>query len=108
MVTKVVENRNAIFSFKKTKRISVKNVNKFKIKVLRSIVNPAIDNIIVDLSNLDFMDSYAANILVTLRKFGWRKNKRFYLRNISPDFQEIINLLKLEKDFRILEKGELP
>ena len=108
MVTKVIENKNAIFSFKKIKRINVKNANKFKIRVLRAIVNPSIDNIIIDLTNLDFMDTYAANVLVTLRKFGWKKNKRFYLRNISSDFQEIINLLNLERDFRTLEKGELP
>ncbi len=108
MLVKIIKGRNAIFSFKKVKRINIENANRFKFKVLRSIVNPSIDNIIIDLDNLDFMDTYAAKVLVLLRRFGWKKNKKFYLRNITPDFQEIINLLKLEKDFRTLNRNELP
>lgn len=92
----------AIFSFENIKRIDVTNANKVKMKVLRSIVDPKITTVIIDLAGLEFMDSYAAEVLVTLRKFAWKKKKKFLLKNLSPDFKEIINLLNLEKDFKII------
>ncbi|MBN2212609.1 MAG: anti-sigma factor antagonist [Bacteroidales bacterium] len=93
----------SIFSFEKTDRIDLKNANKFKIKVLRAIVAPKTTTVIIDLKGLEFMDTYAAKVLVTLRKFAWKKKKKFLLKNLSPDFKEIIDLLKLEKDFKIIE-----
>ncbi len=93
----------AIFSFEKTDRINLKNANRFKIKVLRAIISPKITSIIVDLKGLEFMDTYAAQVLVTLRKFAWKKKKKFLLKNVTPEFKEIIDLLKLEKDFKIIE-----
>ena len=102
MVEKTIENDNAIFTFNKIDRINVKNANRIKFKVLRSVVNPKINNIIIDLEGLEFMDTYGAEVLVTLRKFARRKQKKFYLKNLSSDFKEIIDLLKLERDFLIL------
>ena len=102
IVEKNIEKDNAIFTFNRIDRINVKNANRFKIKVLRSIVNPKINNIIIDLEGLEFMDTYGAQVLVTLRKFSRRKQKKFYLKNLSPEFKEIIDLLKLEKDFLII------
>ncbi len=94
----------AIFSFQSIKRINVKNANKFKIKVLRSIVNPKISTVIIDLKGLEFMDTYGAQVLVTLRKFAWKKKKKLLLKNLSPEFREIIDLLNLEQDFRIIDE----
>ena len=59
--------------------------------------------VIIDLKGLAFMDTYAAKVLVTLHKFAWKKKKKFLLKNVSPEFKEIIDLLKLEKDFKIIE-----
>ncbi len=102
MIIKEIENNNAIFSFENVERINVKNANRIKIKVLRSIANPKIDNIIIDLKGLEFIDTYGAQVLVTLRKFARRKHKSFLLRNVSPEFHEIIDLLKIQNDFKII------
>ena len=93
----------SIFSFEKIKRINVKNANRVKFKVLRAIANPKNTTVIIDLKGLEFMDTYAAQVLVTLRKFAFKKKKKFLLKNLSPDFKEIIDLLKLEQDFKIIE-----
>lgn len=102
MIDKYIDKNNAIFTFSRIDRIDITNANRIKIKVLRSIVNPKIENIIIDLSGLDFMDTYGAQILVTLRKFARRKQKSFFLQSVSKEFKEIIDLLKLESDFRII------
>jgi anti-anti-sigma factor len=93
----------AIFSFDYIDRINIKNANKVKMKVLRAIVSPKITTVIIDLKGLEFMDTYAATVLVMLRKFAWKKKKKFLLKNLSPEFKEIIDLLKLEKDFHIID-----
>ncbi len=93
----------SIFSFEKIKRINVNNANKVKFKVLRAIANPKTTTVIIDLKGLEFMDTYAAQVLVTLRKFAFTKKKKFLLKNLSPEFKEIIDLLKLEQDFKIIE-----
>jgi anti-anti-sigma factor len=102
MIQKKIVGNSAIFSFENIERISVKNANRVKIKVLRSIANPKINTIIIDLEGLEFIDTYGANILVTLRKFARRKQKKFILTNVSPDFHEIISLLKIKNDFVII------
>jgi anti-anti-sigma factor len=102
MIIKEIENDNAIFSFENVERINVKNANRIKIKVLRSIANPKIKNIIIDLEGLEFIDTYGAQVLVTLRKFARRKQKLFLLKNVSPEFFEIIDLLKIQNDFKII------
>jgi len=93
----------SIFTFENISRISIKNANKVKMKVLRAIVSPKTTTVIIDLKGLAFMDTYAATVLVTLRKFAWKKKKKFLLKNVSPEFKEIIDLLKLEKDFKIID-----
>lgn len=102
MIQKIITGKDAVFSFENVERISVKNANRIKIKVLRSIANPKISNIIVDLEGLEFIDTYGAQVLVTLRKFARRKRKKFILRNVSQDFYEIIELLNIENDFIIV------
>jgi anti-anti-sigma factor len=102
MIQKIITGKDAVFSFENVERISVKNANRIKIKVLRSIVNPKINNIIIDLEGLEFIDTYGAQVLVTLRKFARRKHKKFILRNVSQDFYEIIELLNIENDFIIV------
>ena len=103
MIIKKVIGENAYFSFEKKSRIDVKNVNIIKIKVLRSCVNPKVKNIIIDLKGLSFIDTYAANVFVVLRKFATKKKTNFYLKNVSDDFREIIRLINIEKDFQIID-----
>ena len=102
MIQKEILGKDAVFSFENVERINVKNANRIKIKILRSIANPKINNIIIDLEGLEFIDTYGAQVLVTLRKFARRKNKKFMLRDVSQEFYEIIELLKIENDFIII------
>jgi anti-anti-sigma factor len=102
MIKKEIIGNDAVFSFENVERINVKNANRIKFKVLRSIANPKINNIIIDLEGLEFVDTYGAQVLVTLRKFARRKLKKFLLKDVSPEFQEIIGLLKIENDFQII------
>ena len=102
MIQKIITGKDAVFSFENVERISVKNANRIKIKVLRSIANPKINNIIIDLKGLEFIDTYRAQVLVTLRKFARRKHKKIFLRDVSQEFYEIIELLKIEDDFIII------
>ena len=102
MIQKEITDNDAVFSFEKVERINVENANRIKIKILRSIANPKINNIIIDLKGLEFIDTYGARVLVTLRKFARRKQKKFMLRDVSQDFYEIIELLKIENDFIII------
>ncbi len=102
MIQKTIIGTNAVFSFENMERINVKNANRVKIRILRSIANPRINNIIIDLEGLEFIDTYGANVFVTLRKFARRKQKKFLLTNVSADFHEIIELLKIKDDFVII------
>lgn len=104
MIQKKLIGDHAFFSFEENDRLNVKNINLFKIKVLRSVINPKVNTIVIDLKGLDFMDSEGAKGLVTLRKFAKRKQKKFYLRNISSEFNEIIKLLNIDKDFEIYQE----
>ena len=102
MIQKKIIGNSTVFSFENMERINVKNANRVKIKALRIIANPKISSIIIDLEGLEFIDTYGATVLVTLRKFARRKQKRFLLTNVSPEFHEIISLLKIKNDFVII------
>ena len=102
MIQKKIIGSSAVFSFENMERINVKNANRVKIKILRSIANPKINSVIIDLEGLEFIDTYGATVLVTLRKFARRKQKKFLLTNVSPEFHEIISLLKIKNDFVII------
>ena len=54
------------------------------------------------MKGLEFIDTYGAQVLVTLRKFARRKHKKIFLRDVSQEFYEIIELLKIEDDFIII------
>ena len=100
-------NIHLVYSFDKIKRINLKNANKIKIKVLRGIADPKVHRITIDLKGLEFIDTFGAKVLVTLRKFAFMKQKRFYLQNVNEEFMEIMKLLKLDKDFEIISNVKL-
>jgi anti-anti-sigma factor len=102
MIQKKIIEKVAVFSFENVERINIKNANRIKIKVLRSIVNPKINSIIINLKGLEFIDTYGITVLVTLRKFARRKYKKFLLSNVSQEFHEIIELSKIKNDFIII------
>ena len=59
------------------------------------------DNILIDLSELNFIDSTSLGILVVFLKKKKKNNRNFALLNINPDIMQMFKITGLDKRIRI-------
>jgi anti-sigma B factor antagonist len=64
--------------------------------------NESINGVIVDLSQVSFMDSSGVATLLEGLKWSKKKGKSFVLKNISTNLMGILSLSKLETVFKII------
>ena len=80
--------------------VDLYNVSELK-KSLFSITNGEFSSVIVDMSNVSYMDSSGIGALVASQKKMRANNGNFALLNIHEDVLNILKLATLDKFFKI-------
>lgn len=84
---------------------STKKLNVLVADKVKSELNKCIDNgcnhLILDLSNILFIDSSGFGALVTVYNHAKNMNSKVFLTNISDETMELIQLTKLDQVFDI-------
>ncbi|MCU0847854.1 MAG: STAS domain-containing protein [Spirochaetes bacterium] len=85
--------------------VDLYNVSELK-KALFSITDGNYHSVIVDLKNVNYMDSSGIGALVAGQKKMRAHNGRFGLMNIHEDVLNILRLATLDKFFKIYDSEE--
>jgi len=85
--------------------VDLYNVSKLK-KALFSITDGQFTSVIVDMSNVNYMDSSGIGTLVAGQKKMKALNGKFALMNIRDDVLNILKLATLDKFFKIYNSSE--
>ena len=85
-----------------TGEVDLYNVSELK-KALFSITDGAVNSVIVDMKNVNYMDSSVIGALVAGQKKMKAHNGKFGLMNIAEDVLNILRLATLDKFFTIYE-----
>jgi anti-anti-sigma factor len=80
--------------------VDLYNVSELK-KALFNITNSECASIIIDMSNINYMDSSGIGALVAGQKKMRAKNGKFALMSIHEDVLNILKLATLDKFFKI-------
>jgi len=93
----------SIFSFEKTDRIDIKNANRFKIKVFTGYISPKTTTVIIDLKGLEVHGYICCTDPGYSPEICMEKKEEVSAKKSVSRIQGIIDLLKLEKDFKIID-----
>ena len=85
--------------------VDLYNVSELK-KALFGITNGEFDSVIVDMSNVNYMDSSGIGALVAGQKKMRANNGRFALMSIHEDVLNILKLATLDKFFKIYDSSD--
>jgi anti-sigma B factor antagonist len=85
-----------------TGEVDLYNVSELK-KALFSITDGRVKSVIVDMKNVNYMDSSGIGALVAGQKKMRAHNGNFILMNIAEDVLNILKLATLDKFFKILQ-----
>lgn len=69
--------------------------------VLEALASNAIDEVVIDLSQLEFIDSAGVGLLIGLNKSANETGKRLVLRGATDTVEELIELFQLNTIFEI-------
>lgn len=86
-----------IISIKGT--LSIENISPFETLVNKHVENKA--HILVDLSELTFIDSSSLGIIVVYFTKSEKNNRNFALLNINPDIMQMFKITGLDKRIKI-------
>ncbi|MEQ6884225.1 STAS domain-containing protein [Salicola sp. Rm-C-2C1-2] len=75
----------------------------FKPKQTQALETPGTQYIVLDLSNLDYLDSAALGTLLLLREKAQNRNIEIVLSNVSGVVQEILEIAHFQRMFRFLD-----
>jgi anti-sigma B factor antagonist len=79
--------------------LSIENISPFETLVNKHVEKK--DNILIDLSELNFIDSSSLGILVVFFTKSEKNNRNFALLNINPDIMQMFKITGLDKRIRI-------
>lgn len=85
--------------------VDLYNVGELK-KTLFSVTEGAIQSVVVDMKNVNYMDSSGIGALVAGQKKMRAHGGRFALMNIHEDVLNILKLATLDKFFKIYESED--
>ena len=85
--------------------VDLYNVSELK-KTLFSITDGANNSVVVDMRNVNYMDSSGIGALVAGQKKMKAHNGKFALMNIHDDVLNILKLATLDKFFKIYESED--
>lgn len=70
------------------------------------LANPAVTRLVVDLSDVSFIDTTGINFLVTLGNRGAEAGKPLFLQRPSERVIKVLRLVQLESHFRYLDERD--
>ncbi len=79
--------------------LSIENISPFETLVNKHVEKK--DNILIDLSELTFIDSSSLGIIVVYFTKSEKNNRNFALLNINPDIMQMFKITGLDKRIRI-------
>jgi len=79
--------------------LSIENISPFETLVNKHVEKK--DNILIDLSELTFIDSSSLGIIVVYFTKSEKNNRNFALLNINPDIMQMFKITGLDKRMRI-------
>ncbi len=85
--------------------VDLYNVSELK-KALFSITDGKYNSVVVDMANVNYMDSSGIGALVAGQKKMRAHNGKFALMNIHDDVLNILKLATLDKFFKIYESSD--
>jgi len=85
--------------------VDLYNVSELK-KALFAITNGEFESVVVDMSNVNYMDSSGIGALVASQKKMRANNGKFALLNIHEDVLNILKLATLDKFFKIYDNAD--
>lgn len=79
------------------------NSNEFRDKA-RAALTPQQKNIVIDLSQTEFMDSCGLGTLISLHKTTCSRNGAVRLVNPTPNVQQVLDLTRMHRLFEIVKR----
>lgn len=101
MITKETIGKATVISFTGINKLNVTATQKVKADVVASITQQS--NIVLDLSNIIYIDSTGFGMLLSMLRHCKHNEATLKLCNISPEVMELIKLLQLQHVFDIKE-----
>jgi anti-sigma B factor antagonist len=99
MLINIIDSCNYKIVDVKERRLDASIANDFKNTVIDTIAKT--NNIILDFSNVDFIDSSILSALVYLYKLCQKENKKLFLVNLSKKLLNIFHITGLTSIFKI-------
>lgn len=96
MINVVENNGFKVISVVGTDRITVLNAGELKSVLVEQFPLTA-KGVLLDLSNIKFMDSTGISVLISGVKASRESNKHFALRNVQGDVERLLSLMKIDK-----------
>lgn len=75
----------------------------FKSKQTQALETPGTQYIVLDLGNLDYLDSAALGTLLLLREKAQDRNIEIVISNVSGVVQEILEIAHFQRMFRFID-----
>jgi anti-sigma B factor antagonist len=97
----MLERKDAVLLAKLTGEVTLDITNDVK-RTLNEELGSGVEKLVMDLSNVDFMDSSGIGLLVSVNTRMRSGGKFFYLYNPSPQVEKTLNLVQLFSFFEIL------
>ena len=98
-----VDYSSLIFKIKMEKKLNLDNSNDLWI-FFRTIVDGGGKNVIIDMSNLSFIDSSGIGILINTAKLIRQSKGDIVLINVSTDIYRILELVNFQRFIKVFEK----
>lgn len=83
--------------------LNAANATEFRSKLTAAVIANPNAVVLVDMKQLDYMDSAGLMTLVSALKLAQRQNQRFSLCSLAPSIRIIFELTQLNKVFEIFE-----
>ncbi|RKX55740.1 MAG: anti-sigma factor antagonist [Thermotoga sp.] len=96
-----VEKRDGAVIIYPKGEINAYHVSDFKARVLESI--PEGEKVIIDFSNVDYVDSAGLGSLVSILKHVKTENKEMKLISLKPNLKKVFELTKLDMVFDMFD-----
>lgn len=95
--------KNLILSFRKRKRLDIQIKNNVKEIFNKYIDRNDIDNFIIDLKGIEFIDSFSFFMLLGFNMQLEDSNKRFFISNVTAELDDLMRYMKLENVFKVID-----
>ena len=82
------------FTIRNTKRLDFLGADILK-NELEKAINAQVNNYLIDLHTIHFIDSYSFNVLLQMNEFLNQRGKSLYLINVSECAKELFDLTNL-------------